>query len=47
MCTYIHLTAMFAFDAYDRDSSGVLSNGDIESMLDDLYGRNSSRIKLM
>lgn len=30
---------MFAFDLYDRDSSGFLSIEEVERMLKDIYGK--------
>lgn len=33
------LTAIFAFDLYDRDSTGVLEQKDLELMLKDIYGK--------
>jgi hypothetical protein len=31
---------MFAFDLYDKDSSGELSGGEVARMLRDIYGKN-------
>ena len=32
-------SAMFAFDLYDRDSTGILETHDLESMVKDIYGK--------
>lgn len=36
MCAYV---AIFAFDLYDRDSTGVLEPYDLDNMLKDIYGK--------
>jgi Ca2+-binding EF-hand superfamily protein len=33
--------ALFAFDLYDRDSTGVLEDKDLELMLRDIYGKEA------
>jgi Ca2+-binding EF-hand superfamily protein len=30
--------AMFAFDLYDRDSTGILEDHDLDKMIKDVYG---------
>jgi Ca2+-binding EF-hand superfamily protein len=32
---------MFAFDLYDRDSSGLLEEDDLNKMMRDIYGKNA------
>lgn len=34
---------MFAFDLYDRDSSGELSASEVTKMLQDIYGKNEAK----
>jgi len=33
---------MFAFDLYDRDSSGLLEEDDLNKMMRDIYGKKAS-----
>eukprot|EP01039_Chlorochromonas_danica_P007795 gene7795-8606_t len=41
-CTLSQVTlGMFAFDLYDRDSTGILEEKDLEMMLHDIYGRHA------
>ena len=37
------MTEMFAFDLYDKDSTGELSPVEIDQMLRDLYGKHYER----
>lgn len=42
-------TDIFTFDLYDRDSSGVLSPGEVSQMLKDIYGKshvNDAKVKM-
>jgi len=32
--------AMFAFDLYDRDSSGILEDYDLQNMMKDIFGKS-------
>jgi Ca2+-binding EF-hand superfamily protein len=42
-CTLSRVTlGMFAFDLYDRDSSGVLEPDDINKMCRDIYGKSAN-----
>lgn len=34
-------SGMFAFDLYDRDSSGVLEEDDLNKMMRDIYGKHA------
>lgn len=41
-CTLSKVTlGMFAFDLYDRDSTGILEDYDLEKMMLDIYGKNA------
>ena len=33
---------MFAFDLYDRDTSGVLEEKDVDMMMRDIYGKEAN-----
>ncbi len=35
--------AIFAFDLYDRDNTGILESKDLEMMLKDVYGKESKK----
>jgi Ca2+-binding EF-hand superfamily protein len=36
---------LFAFDIYDRDSSGVIESNEVATMLEELYGKNYNKNK--
>ena len=42
-----HYIDMFAFDLYDKDSSGELSPSEVERMLQDIYGKQESKTNFL
>ena len=40
-----NLAALFAFDLYDRDSSGVIDSTEVDMMLRDIYGKRFKKNK--
>ena len=42
MYSCMDAAALFAFDLYDHDSSGVLSVAEIDGMLREIYGKHAA-----